>query len=427
MHTKLSLLRKFLETTTIKGVPHTYKSKGHCFRVLWGSSVLLGFSVATYFLIDLFILYFNHTTTTSISQIRDGHMFPAITLCNLNNLANTGIRENDIYEYYHMIMDDNSTWSTREMQYMELLMSPSSIFENLIYGRPNERTQDFIVACRWNEGFLYDEDLCKDTLKRVMYTTSRGYCYTFRPPEQLARISAFSAIVYVGNTVDVILPSYDMSVAAPYSSGALLALHHRDIPPDLTKGFALEVGHDTSIKLLKSRTVRIKTPKDECIPISQNDKPYNRDICIQGCFQEHIIGHCGCVDGRLDSTEHRRSVLDFCGDISQPNSTLTDFIERMQCLDELMSMDALCDVSCPEMCYDEELVLTSSKVPWPHPSYQLSLHGRYIRQQPYSRRFDAYVEVNRLAQTDPMAAFAMLEQMSLLEKNFLQVSQPLRW
>ena len=72
-----------------------------------------------------------------------------------------------------------------------------------------------------------------------------------------------------------------------------------------------------------------------------------------------------------------------CKDMQQPNTSLYDFIERMQCLEQSTSKPWVCDAECPEKCIDEDIVLTASKVPWPHPSYQLSFYNRYVRNQPY--------------------------------------------
>ena len=425
MSSKPSPLRKFLETTSIKGVTRTFKSRGCVFRVLWGSSVILGLATTTYFLIGLLTLFISNSTTLSVTQVRDGsHLaFPSVTLCNLNPLANTDITEREIYELYHLRHSENVTWSADDQMYLELLLSPASIFENLIYGRPNERTRNFIVACRWNEGFLYDEDLCMGNSERAVYDTPRGFCYTFRPPEEMATISAFSAIVYIDNTVDVLLPNYDMSVASPYSSGALLALHRDSVPPDLKKALALEVGYDTNIQLRKSCTYRIQTPTSTCVDQNQSDAKHDRDTCIATCFQKHIILACGCIDGRFSSSQEARSTINFCSDVHHSNSSLHDFIARMQCVERVTSDLSLCDIECPEMCYSEHIELTASKVSWPHPSYQLSLYDRYIHHQPYGGRFRNYQDITHVAQTDPETAFNMLEEMNKMEQNFLQVSE----
>ena len=427
-NTKLSLLRKFLETTSIKGVPRTLSSRGACFRVLWGSAVILGFLAASYFLFGLFSLYLSNSTTISIHQIRDGgHTFPSVTLCNLNILSNIDFKESDIYELYQLRYSENITWSTQQLQYLEVLVSPASIFENLIYGKLNERTRHFIVACRWHEGFLYDEDTCMGSSQRVVYATDRGYCYTFRPPSQLSGISGFSAIVYIDNTVDVLLPAYDMSVAAPFSLGALVALHPHTVPPNLGKAIALEVGYDTSVHLIKSRTLRTETPESKCVHWKHPERLYDRDACLRACFKQNIIDKCGCIDGRFGTTGHSHDNMRFCKDMKQPNTSLHDFIERMQCLEQSISQPWVCDVECPEKCVDEDIKLSTSKVPWPHPSYQLSLYNSYVRDQPYEGRFHYYKNVAHIALTNPNRAFNMLEhppleQPPLLEKNFLQVS-----
>ena len=424
MNTKQSPLQHFVENTYIKGVPRTFKSQGPIFRMLWGSSVIAGFSLATWFVVLIFGLYLSDRTVISINQVRDGgNNFPAITLCNLNPMANTDIMEKDVYELYHFLNSENFTWSTVDRQYLELLLSPASVFENLIYGRSNERTRNFIVSCRWNRGFLYDEDLCMENLERVVYVTTRGYCYTFRPPPESSNITSFSAIVYIGNSIDVLLPTYDMSIPTPYSSGALLALHNDGIPPNLREAIALEVGYDTDINFEKSRIFRVHECNDQ-----KRDKQelYDRDNCIHVCTRNEIARTCGCIDGRISSVDgviRGNNNLSFCNDVSPSNSSLRDFIARMKCLESITYLPSSCDAHCPEMCRTEDIATTTSKVPWPHPSYQLSLWSRYLR---HVGHFDYFQAIEQLASTDPERAYRMLELVPpelRLTRNFLQVNQ----
>ena len=83
-----TVLRTYVETTSLKGVPKIFKSKSIPLRILWGIAFLFGFAVALLFLINLFTNFMSNQVTTNMKLCNDCKApFPDLTVCNLNPLG----------------------------------------------------------------------------------------------------------------------------------------------------------------------------------------------------------------------------------------------------------------------------------------------------------------------------------------------------
>ena len=92
----LQLLKSFLTTTTVKGIPKIILAKTRCLSMLWLTTFVFGALVGGYFVDQLLQGYFNHEVIIITSRIVSPVTFPEITICNLNPLANLPLTKQEI-------------------------------------------------------------------------------------------------------------------------------------------------------------------------------------------------------------------------------------------------------------------------------------------------------------------------------------------
>ena len=142
-----SQLCNFLLTTSIKGVSRLMKARHPLFRALWSVFVLSGSAITLYLVTRLFVQFCTNGVTIMITEERDTRLtFPAITLCNLNPLANTNMTEDHLVAY----MEATRTARGRGHFNKSHLFDPETLFTNAVTYLNNATAHQFLVACQWH-------------------------------------------------------------------------------------------------------------------------------------------------------------------------------------------------------------------------------------------------------------------------------------
>ena len=81
------ILLKYLENSSVKGLPKAYKAGSRFQRILWISAICIGTAIACYMLIGLFLAFFSYETTISNVGNDEKSEFPSISFCNTNPLT----------------------------------------------------------------------------------------------------------------------------------------------------------------------------------------------------------------------------------------------------------------------------------------------------------------------------------------------------
>lgn len=431
----LSNVKAFLETTSVKGVPKIMKSSSTALRVLWITSLFFGVSVSTYFLQRLFVDYFSYG-----SGLRPAHKkmsandYPAITICNLNSLANTpydadGINQriayvNSLNQYISENLGEGSS-------FFDIFPAthPGAFLEYLATYLPENgwnKTRDFLVYCTWRA-----DDRTHDCLSTniSLYTTSYGYCFTFRPPEDTTRVKRFSAILHLDTqSYAITFPRYPEN---EFSNGARVMLHRQNSLPVFEEGMDIEAGYHTTLSVNVNRFMGRDHPYGDCEPNSHLDQCwkevdlgtlsyYNKWICEQLCFQRKLVDSCNCVSGATISLPVMRKDVRFCNDFKYLNEqdvliAWDAIAERKKCYDNITM--PTCPVSCSEESYDVRL----SRTAWPHTSYQLAFYDEYIKGKPYNNNFLLYDNITDLAKNNTQEALKQLAAIPLIRQEFLRI------
>ena len=432
-------VKTFLETTSVKGVPRMMKSRSVIFRILWGLSVLLGAFIAGYFLVKLFMLYFSHKVTMAIKEERAEMKFPSLTLCNLNPIANTKTNVSDMiatFGTFEEVLSDEEVDMENRYLFGQAL-DPATLFVN--FGRDNGlKARDFLVSCRWDSDTIESEESCVESAQRYLYQTSYGYCFTLEPPENSSFIYGFSVILYIDDTFRVPVPSFELNLGRPFASGAVLAAHLRDSPPNIEQGVILESGMSTEVHVTQTRRVQLEAPYPSNCSNNPNmpepDHVYTSESCRALCRQNEVIRKCGCVDGiALSVPSQFTGNIDFCRKIDRSAQDVYEafaaFANRSQCIRSVLIDNDLCENVCPVECVEERYELTSAEIEWPHPTMQLAFYKRYIKEKPYQHRFETYQNLSERMDNnsaDVHDFYDILSATTMMTDNFLQVSDKLK-
>ena len=409
------------------------KSRSKTLRLLWGLSVLLGLSIAGYFLMNLFIIYFSHKVTMVVKEERGSEMaFPSLTLCNLNPVANTAVDLKQMKNLFDIFPDIIDSIDVEASYLFGQALDPSTLFVNFAQDGGG-RANNFVVSCRWDSDVLESEQSCVQSAEMHLYQSNYGYCFTFDPPENRKHIYGFSAILYIDDSFEVVMPSCELNLARPFASGAVLTAHLRNSLPDIKHGVILQSGKSTEVHISHSRRVHLPPPyPPNCDPnpsMPEDNHVYTGDTCLDLCYQNEVINLCGCVnDLALSVPSQFKSDIDYCSKLDDGLDmfeTSMTFVNRLKCVRSVLSNTSHCDVTCPVMCQEERYDLTSAMIDWPHPIIQLAFYIRYIHKKPYQDRFQVYrdLSASRANGTSTSGLYDILRQTTKMTDNFLQVSE----
>ena len=433
-------VKNFLETTSVKGVPRMMKSRSTILRLLWGLSVLLGAFIAGYFLVKLFMLYFSRKVTMAIKEERrEEIVFPSLTLCNLNPIANTEVNMNDMistFGNFKYVLSDLE--KDEEMRYLlGQALDASTIFVNFARDK-GVMARNFVVSCRWDSDKIESERSCVQSAQKHLYQTSYGYCFTFKPPDNSSYIYGFSAILYIDDTFRVPVPSFELNLGRPFASGAVLSAHLLDSPPNIEQGVILESGKSIEVRVTQSRRVQLEAPyPSNCSyypRVPNGEYVYTSDSCRALCKQNEVIRQCGCIDGlTLSVPSQLTNDIDFCRKIdlddTDVNNAFEAFTNLSKCVRSVFSSFTMCDDECPIECIEERYEMMSAEIRWPHPTTQLAFYERYIKGKPYEHRFDTYKNLTESLHDSVEYDNVILDELyntlsgtNQMTDNFLQVS-----
>ena len=81
------VLVKYIEGSSLKGLPKTYKATSRFQRWLWATAMVVGLAVGMTQVIVLLMQYFAYETTVTTVDSEEPAIFPAMSVCNANPLT----------------------------------------------------------------------------------------------------------------------------------------------------------------------------------------------------------------------------------------------------------------------------------------------------------------------------------------------------
>ena len=261
----LKHFRKFVDTTATHGVRRMFTGKSKLRRLFWmllfvGAAIGCMYNIST----QIIFLAGNPTSTELRFERRDSLPFPAVTICNQSPLNQTALEEkyNDsvaaffscaintfysgtgssnassIQEYIDTYCAEMSGITAAELEFTVSDVLRHTAFE----------AERFIVSCSYR-GDASSGDCSYRNFTQV--ATNNGICYTFNQNfihkcDGEQNVGSGHVATGAGQrfalSVWINIDQADYPVSLPYA-GALIELHHAEIPPrPLQVGFSIPPG-----------------------------------------------------------------------------------------------------------------------------------------------------------------------------------------
>jgi len=428
-------LRRFAETTTIKGVSRTVRAERRIVRVFWILALVSCFIVLLYQISAVAISYSNYNVIrNSIVDFRDPQ-FPDVTVCNLFQLSDLDQLEN--YDAYLRDVETMKKYATNYYgpndyglwQYVSSIPTYNT-YTALLSGPPKS-AQDILSECTTYGWDLYLPMNCTTHYKLV---APLQWCQTIRGEDQSISTAALNLLLFINARRTNVFDTFDTWIG--FSAGARVMVHPKGSIPNPLTAIVISPGTETTIILKQTDSTHLPYPYGNCtehqnLDPGRPDSPaYNVDSCLSLCHQRQVIEKCGCLDPYMQFTEEElhlgnHSFCDNVTDLLKGNSdiifeSVNRRVYQVVCMYTFRADESRCD--CRPLCFEttyETSVTTASN--WPQLSKQLSFYDHYL--QNFSD-FSVYEEIAQAKASGNHSSEEILERLrrlTLIQENFLQI------
>ena len=171
--------RKYIESTTTHGVVRVFTGKSKVRRLFWALVVLVAAGVCLYNIVNRIIYLASDPTSTTVTtkSNKDGIVFPAVTICNLNIIKRSefarSVNESELMALDQLFFAADQVCENHTVfnDYLSTVI-PNSFSYRRLQDVARHRAEDMIVECSYA-----GEECSYADFSEVL--TRLGYCYTF--------------------------------------------------------------------------------------------------------------------------------------------------------------------------------------------------------------------------------------------------------
>ena len=154
------ILNEFCLDTTVHGISFASKQKSKFFKCFWSLVVLSGFAALSFHLYEIIYGYFQYKSTESIYERRNGFKFPDVTVCNLNGISFSNLKDaaenlTSMETFFETLVPSSDSMSQTTFV---MPMKPQKLFWALGHEAKHigHKLEDMILSCR------FARDQCKE-------------------------------------------------------------------------------------------------------------------------------------------------------------------------------------------------------------------------------------------------------------------------
>uniref|UniRef100_A0A915PR56 Uncharacterized protein n=1 Tax=Setaria digitata TaxID=48799 RepID=A0A915PR56_9BILA len=369
------VLGDFAEITSAHGCILATKSQNAFMRALWIIAIITAWLVCTYQIWISVDKYYQYQTIVTI-QIK--HLtnvtFPAITICNLNPIRSSWLKNN----FSKTILDE--------------IVNTDDI--NLSVA--GHDINDMLIDC------TFQSTKCTSKNFTRWEHGTYGNCYTFLVTRQ--EYVGFLGPLY-GLSLTLHVEDKEYLIRHSQGSGFKVEVHPAEyIPFPEDKGFTISPGILTSVGIKKKRISRMPLPYDgtdcgDLGDIIRSDSllyygalkiagyngqvNYTTQACMKSCYQKRLIQDCNCVD---PSFVTRDDIYTFyTTNDNKPSAcdmTLQISFECVRKSLENSTSSGFCEKLCPQSCYEQDYIPRVTTSLWPRTSYYKRVKDLWKRRFP---------------------------------------------
>ncbi|XP_033620349.1 acid-sensing ion channel 3 isoform X2 [Fukomys damarensis] len=312
----------FASSCTLHGLGHVFGPGGLTLRRgLWASAVLLSLAAFLYQVAERVRYYGEFHHETVLDERESNRLtFPAVTLCNINQLRRSHLTPNDLHWAGPALLGLDPAEHTAFLRALGRPPAPPGFMPSptfdmaQLYARAGHSLEDMLLDCH------YRGEPCGPENFTVIFTRM-GQCYTFNSGAggvQPLTTSKGGA----GNGLDILLdvqqeeylPVWKPMDDTPFEVGIRVQIHSQEEPPVIDQlGFGAAPGYQTFVSCQKQQLSFLPPPWGDCSsasmdpdyeepsdplgplsPGSNPSPPYSLMGCRMACEARYVARKCGC-------------------------------------------------------------------------------------------------------------------------------------
>ncbi|XP_033101246.1 acid-sensing ion channel 1C-like [Anneissia japonica] len=403
-----------MENISAHGIPNIKRTQSPIRRLLWMCAFLASFSMCVWqvkLLIDAFL---NRQVTTNVDIKSVTNLtFPAVTICNLNNMRLSYLKKQD--ELYKELLKTEATQSTQFQEWNDANLDTRGGFFDMIdkvtefvaaipyddRAITGHNISDALLSCSFNgypclpSNFTYTYNYMygncytfnKGTPASIQYTTNAGPLYAVLSGCKSSIWFSIRLGVYLLNgTLPILETTFRMGMKMSYGFGFRRGLY--DVPR-----LCLETQPpDGSIHAIRWRCSQFMLCLMKHV-IHQGHVYYNMTACMKDCMHMEIFNNCGCYDPRYVFLPETTPIC------SREEAGQVRCMENVKNRITIGNISCRCGPACKEILFETSI----SSSMWPGTDYM-----------------DTVVE--KLKDTPLFAVNNTLDTEDYIKKNFVKLN-----
>lgn len=263
--------------------------------IIW-TFFILGCTIGSlYTFIDRVLYLASEPSSTRIIIERSQSIdFPAVTVCNLNSLRASFLKQEGIFEVMQEILRYNSSSAFDSCnRQLETVSDPPNVTLENLYVRGAYTREDFIVDC----GIF--GDTCGDDFERM--ETSIGNCYTFNSGRRRPVVQASGPGSRLALHLFVNIQQEEYVSSTYLDAGVRVIIHPQSEPPlPIDRGITVPPGRNALIGIKKyvsrdttGQSCRTTTDSSD-FNYLQPEYNYSMPACSLDCLFTEVASNCNC-------------------------------------------------------------------------------------------------------------------------------------
>lgn len=288
---------KFIQSTPTHGVVHIFVGKSVVRRLFWLFIVLSAGGYCLYNISDRIQFLLSNPTTTSTTVVwQESLAFPAVTICNLNNLKRSYLEAAGLDFSSFLEVDFECSLCNQSAINDTVGAKGLNITRILLEG--GHKVEDLISDCNFN-----GQRCSVDNFIPVL--TRFGVCYSFNSDRtNISSLHGTGPRFGLKLTVGIEQDEYTSTLNG--DAGISLVIHSQEEPSEPTEaGITIPPGHAARVGLRK-KIVRDESKKATCRQAQSNDfnflpdmYDYSMSACLIDKFFTSIAEQCNCIDSSV--------------------------------------------------------------------------------------------------------------------------------
>ena len=425
-------LKRFVQTTSVKGVSRVFRAETTGIRLLWVVAIV---SCMTFGFQQVYTLLDDYVSYDKVTQIEErvetiGHgnqAFPKLRVCFLNPFdLSLDLRPDESFSYYKELVQsktscDNCTNEDIATLRAELF-SANAYVRFIGLGRLRNMGLNHTRIIRDCKAFPSGEDCA--TIGNITVELSSKYiaCSYVAFPRGM-RVSSVSMTFVINNFQNLGGPKMYLSneESTVLSSGVYYkVLAQRFNDNGVANRKSAPPGMRTAVDITKQVYRRLPSPYGNCVDKDEDeDEEYSIQVCLIRCFHRGIEENCSCVDVVTDP-QLENPALDYCLDLRQP---LLQILDKFNCIRSAYhKLTKKCYNTCQYKCVSTSYHTEATYSHWPLSYQHRSFYRQYIEGSSFAGRFDHLFQDDDSDNVNITARLNRLERELLIRQSFVLLS-----